>query len=279
LFQDPEPHIGAAVSASLVEGYLTEPISIDLVKEIVLLGDPSGWLATDHDDDGLLDHAELGSGADPSDRDSDDDGLLDGAEPSPESDTDADGAIDVLDADADNDGLPDGLEFGVTTADPDTDLARGLFRADQDPASTTDPLAPDTDGGGAPDGAEDVNANGLIDGSETDPRNPADDPTCALTVTPEVAIEAGRLLRVGKSVNDIALSWGPDPVDPCLLYRVYVANDFDHASGAVAFGLLAVTGATDHLHIGAANDTLLHRYLIVGTTLHTGEGPWGHFGR
>jgi hypothetical protein len=279
LFQDPEPHIGAAVSASLVESYLTAPISIDLVKEIVLLGDPSGWVATDKDDDGLLDHAEIGSGANSADRDSDDDGLLDGSEPAPDNDTDADGTVNVLDTDADNDGLADGLESGVTTADVDTDLARGFFRADQDPASMTDPLAPDTDGGGAPDGAEDVNTNGIVDGSETDPQNPLDDPACSLTATPEIGAGSGQLLRIGKSADDITLDWGADPVDPCMLYRVYVADDFDDASGALAFGLRSVTGATDHVHTGAANDGLLHRYLIVGATLHAGEGPWGHFGR
>ena len=100
-----------------------------------------------------------------------------------------------------------------------------------------------------------------------------------MTATPEIAVEAGRLLRVGKSYGDITLSWGPDPVDPCMLYRIYVADDFDDASGAAAFSLRAVTGGTDHAHAGAANDGLLHRYLIVGATLQAGEGPWGHFGR
>jgi hypothetical protein len=185
----------------------------------------------------------------------------------------------VLDADADNDGLPDGLETGVTAADPDTDLARGFFRSDQDPASTTDPLDADTDGGGAPDGVEDVNANGTVDGSESDPQDPADDPTCALMATPEVAGAPGQFLLVGRAGDDITLSWGPDPVDPCMLYRVYVADDFDHPSADAAFTLRAVTGGASYLHTGAATDGLLHRYLIVGATLHAGEGPWGHFGR
>jgi len=280
LFQESEPHIGTAVNSSLVESYLTAPISIDLVKEIVLLGDPSGWLATDRDDDGLLDHAELSSGADPVDRDSDDDGLIDGAELDPAGDADADGAVNVLDSDADNDGLADGLESGVAAADADTDLARGYFSPDLDPVSMTDPLAPDTDGGGAPDGAEDVNANGVVDASETDPQNPADDATCLLAPTPEIAAGPGELLIVGKSTDDVTLEWGlPAPADPCMLYRIYVADDFDHAAGAPPFVLQAITGATDHVHAGAAGDGLLHRYLVVGATLDAGEGPWGHFGR
>ena len=280
LFLDPEPHIGTAVSTSLVESYLTAPISIDLVKEIVLLGDPAGWVATDRDDDGLLDHADLASGADPGDRDSDDDGLLDGAEPAPAGDADADGHVNVLDADADNDGLADGLESGVATADADTDLTRGYFRPDGDPASTTDPLDPDTDGGGVPDGAEDLNSNGIVDGSETDPQNPADDATCFVTAPPEIAASPGERLLVGKSADDITLDWGPPAAaDPCMLYRIYVADDFDEVAGANAFDLRAVSGATDYVHAAAAGDGLLHRYLVVGATLGAGEGPWGHFGR
>ena len=80
-----------------------------------------------------------------------------------------------------------------------------------------------------------MNGNGVVDGPETDPRNPADDPACSMTARAEIGDGPGRFLHVGKSDDDVTLTWGPDPVDPCMLYRIYVADDFDHASGAAAF--------------------------------------------
>ncbi|MCA9540403.1 MAG: OmpA family protein, partial [Myxococcales bacterium] len=126
----------------------------------------------DRDHDGLSDAAELALGLDPGDADSDDDGLLDGEEPSPGADADGDGLINALDPDSDDDRLPDGLEAGVSERPAASDPA--VFRADEDPSTTTDPLARDTDGGGAADGAEDANRNGRVDPGETDP-NLADD--------------------------------------------------------------------------------------------------------
>ncbi len=126
----------------------------------------------DDDNDALLDSEEAALGSDPLDGDSDDDGLLDGAEVEPGRDSDFDGYVNVLDPDADNDGLGDGLEAGVTAVTGDTDTAQGLFRADADPFTQTDPTNPDTDGDGAYDGYEDRNANGRVDPGETDPLVP-----------------------------------------------------------------------------------------------------------
>jgi uncharacterized repeat protein (TIGR01451 family) len=130
---------------------------------------------TDGDGDGLGDAEELALGTNPNDADSDDDGVLDGAEPNFGADGDHDGAINALDPDSDNDGLFDGTERGVTTAHADTDVGRGRFIADADPASLTNMLIVDTDRGGVADGAEDTDKDGLVDASERDPRVAADD--------------------------------------------------------------------------------------------------------
>ncbi len=155
----------------------------------------------DSDNDGLSDGFEIGFDGQqdsgdtfPLDADSDDDGLSDGAEV-----LGVDGLVnsgddsDPLNADTDNDGLSDGLELGVDSpiaaGNSDlagipftaTDPASPNFTADQDPASTTNPLLADTDGDGLIDGAEDANGDGATvnvvggtgtDGNgETDPNN------------------------------------------------------------------------------------------------------------
>ena len=72
VFEDHVSHVGAAITSALVETFLTSPAGIDLVKEMILLGDPAGWLALDADADGLFDHAEIEAGLLPGDGDSDD---------------------------------------------------------------------------------------------------------------------------------------------------------------------------------------------------------------
>lgn len=131
----------------------------------------------DSDEDGLSDAEEIASGSLPNDADSDDDGVIDGDEPAWDSDSDRDGLINVLDPDSDDDGLTDGVELGVTSEglSDDTRRGRGLFVADQDPSTTTDPLNPDSDGGGVADGQEDLNQNGRVDLGERDPLRAGDD--------------------------------------------------------------------------------------------------------
>jgi clumping factor A len=131
---------------------------------------------TDHDGDGLSDDAETMLGTDPEDADSDNDGVLDGAEPNPGDDSDGDGLINALDPDSDNDGLFDGTELGLGCDDPATDKAAKTCVPDGDNGTTrTSPLIADTDHGGVSDGDEDLNHNGVVDGGETDPNDPADD--------------------------------------------------------------------------------------------------------
>ena len=142
------------------------------VQEASLGTDPS---LADSDGDGLNDGEEAIAGTDPLDADSDDDGVFDGAEPSWDQDSDGDGQINALDADSDNDGLFDGTEIGLESAGEDTDLDQGLFVADADPNTTTDPLNSDSDGAGESDGQEDVNQNGRVDEDEKDPNDPSDD--------------------------------------------------------------------------------------------------------
>jgi uncharacterized protein (TIGR03382 family) len=129
--------------------------------------------AVDTDNDGLNDADEAVAGTDPNDNDTDDDGIQDGADGI--IDTDGDGTINALDPDSDNDGLLDGTEAGVTaaTAPSGTNRSSPNFRADADPATTTDPRKADTDGDTLLDGSEDANHNGRIDEGETDP-NKAD---------------------------------------------------------------------------------------------------------
>jgi hypothetical protein len=129
----------------------------------------------DSDGDGLTDAEELLLGTDPKDADSDDDGVLDGAEPNPSQDSDGDGLINPLDPDSDNDGILDGTELGITSASKDTDVTRGHFLADADPKTQTSALVWDTDRGSVSDGSEDINRNGRLDASETNPLDPKDD--------------------------------------------------------------------------------------------------------
>jgi hypothetical protein len=68
--------------------------------------------------------------------------VLDGEEPNPTLDTDGDGLINALDPDSDGDGLFDGTELGLTTAGADTDVTRGNFVPDADPATTHQPGGP-----------------------------------------------------------------------------------------------------------------------------------------
>ncbi|MBM4370106.1 MAG: OmpA family protein, partial [Deltaproteobacteria bacterium] len=139
----------------------------------------------DTDADGLGDLPEVQGPTDPLDADSDDDGLADGLE-TPEGgepDGDDDGLVDALDPDADDDGLWDGTERGTTAPlEPatvtivvggqeivygiaGTDLARGVFQPDAEPATLTDHRAPDSDGDGADDGAEDPDHDGAAEAS------------------------------------------------------------------------------------------------------------------
>ena len=120
----------------------------------------------DTDGDGVSDGDELDNGTDPEDDDSDDDGVSDGHER----------ALGTFpnNADTDGDGIPDGVEIGLTEPEGNnTDSS--VFVPDADPSTTTDPLRKDSDGGGLEDGEEDVNLNGAIDGTETDPNDPTDD--------------------------------------------------------------------------------------------------------
>ncbi|MEE2644374.1 MAG: hypothetical protein VYD19_05525, partial [Myxococcota bacterium] len=127
----------------------------------------------DSDRDLSPDGEELERGSDPTDPDSDDDGLLDGEEP--RGDADGDGLENSIDDDADGDGLADGTEAGVTEPPEGCDLSRGVFQADLDPSTETDPYGADSDGGGRTDGEEDLNQNGRLDPGEGDPLDPNDD--------------------------------------------------------------------------------------------------------
>lgn len=109
------------------------------------------------------------------DGDTDDDGLSDGTEDANGNGAVGTGESDPNDHDTDGDLIFDGTERGVVTPLADTDPNAMRFRADDDPATVTDPVNPDTDGGGTTDGDEDVDRNGRVDAGERDPLNPLDD--------------------------------------------------------------------------------------------------------
>lgn len=109
----------------------------------------------------------------------------------PDLDDDGDGIPNFLDTDSDNDLLLDEIEDsngnGITdtgetnylNSDTDGDfISDGTEDANHDghydPGVETDPLNEDTDNDGYNDGVEDSNQNGMVDGSESDPRNPCD---------------------------------------------------------------------------------------------------------
>jgi cysteine-rich repeat protein len=171
---------------------------------------PTNPANADTDGDGLADGVEVGvtvplpdtnaalfradgdptTTSDPNDDDIDDDGLLDGTE-----DADRDGRRDanetgIRNPDTDADGILDGTEFGLALPQG-SDTLLASFRADLDPASTTDPLVVDTDAGGIPDGVEDANRNGRVDVGEKDPTNPTDDDSDGDGVTDADEIAAG----------------------------------------------------------------------------------------
>ena len=160
-------------------------------------------LSADSDEDGLGDGLEDRNQngqvdpreTDPRSADSDQDGLEDGVEDSnqngrvdvgetdtlnPDSDNDTipdgvedidrdgerdDGEMDPLDQDSDADGIPDGLEDRNRNGRYDPP-GQG-----EELTGETDPLDDDTDGDGLIDGLdEDLNGNGQVDQSETNPR-------------------------------------------------------------------------------------------------------------
>lgn len=150
--------------------------------------------ASDTDGDGIPDGIEVGvpwldadptTTTDPLHADTDRGGLSDGAE-----DADQNGRVDPgesdpndpLDApfepDSDGDGVPDAFEqlSGTDPFDPDSDgdgIPDGIDGyADTDGDGLIDALDPDSDDDGIPDGLEDLNANGLLDPGETDPKRP-----------------------------------------------------------------------------------------------------------
>jgi hypothetical protein len=192
----------------------------------------------DSDRDGLKDGEEVRAGLSPLDEDSDDDGVRDGAEGQscrncadarPTDDADGDLAINALDADADGDGLFDGTELGIREplggggAAPfaylGTDLAAGHFRADDDPATATDPNLRDTDGDRLDDGVEDADRDGRLDSGESDPTDP-EDPGIACAGPADcpagLTCGAGGLCRVGSGDAGLTCSPLPEAVECCM---------------------------------------------------------------
>jgi hypothetical protein len=153
-----ELHLSSATGASFTNFYATA----------VIIDDDSD---IDTDNDGLNDALEDITCTDPNDADTDDDGILDGWEDSNSNGMVDTGETDPCNIDTDGDGIQDGTELTYNSDNIGSDTDTGIFQPDLDPETTTDPLNPDTDNDGWDDGEEDINCNGLIDTSETDPND------------------------------------------------------------------------------------------------------------
>jgi cysteine-rich repeat protein len=149
-------------------------------------------LVPDTDGDGLLDPEEvLVTGTDGADADTDDDGLTDFEEVRGAGPLAAWGRTNPFVADTDEDGLLDGQEVGRVLADLGPDTDRGLFRADGDPTTASDPTDDDSDNDGLLDGNEDADADGRRDITETDPLS-RDTDSDGLTDGLELGLTAGQ---------------------------------------------------------------------------------------
>ena len=158
----------------------TDPLNPDTDGDGILDGTERGITEPETEDTDLLAgnfvaDSDPSTTTDPADADSDDDGILDGNE-----DKNHDGFIDSSagetnpgNPDTDGDGIYDGTEIGLTEPqNPEaTDLTKGVFIADADPSTVTDPTNSDSDSDGTPDGKEDMNGDGAFDPNlgETDP--------------------------------------------------------------------------------------------------------------
>ncbi|HEY3176050.1 MAG TPA: C25 family cysteine peptidase [Candidatus Polarisedimenticolia bacterium] len=267
IFMDHMTTLGPTTIAALLDAVNLFGISTENLKGMIFFGDPATRLALDSDLDGLLDYREMALGSSVTDADTDDDGLSDGAEvvtlgTSPTS------------PDSDGDLVFDGTELGVTSPLPATDPNSGFFVPDADPATTTNPIAADTDGGGASDGFEDADRNGRIDPGETNPNNPADDPTC-----PGPVVEVDNLV-VTRSGDDIVLTWDPASSVPCAMYRVLAAPDAPYPKSSLTpFTLVFDTGSPTFTHVGAAASATHYDYLVRIVHPQLGEGPLGAYGQ
>lgn len=267
IFMDHMTTLGPTVVAAMVDAINIFGISSENIRVMHFFGDPATRLALDSDLDGLTDYREMALGTGPADGDTDDDGLSDGAEVMVQN-------TNPLSPDSDGDFLFDGTERGVTAPVTGTNVGAGFFVADADPTTTTDPNDFDTDNGTAADGFEDLNHNGKIDPGETNPNNPADDPSCSGPLTGVTN------LIVTRSGNDIVLSWDPAVTTPCVVYRVYAApNRGLPKSSFGPFVYLRDVASPGFVHVGAAADANTYDYLVRVLHPQLGLGPLGAYGQ
>ncbi|WP_020560198.1 GEVED domain-containing protein [Thiofilum flexile] len=230
----------------VVDSGETNPLNVDTDGDGISDG------VEDANKNGMVDSGETN----PLDADSDDDGLSDGTEDANQNGVVDSGETNPLDADSDNDGLQDGTELGVITliAGGSTPVIyagtnAAVFIPDSDPTTTTNPLNPDTDGGGVCDGSlgvsgicqagEDANNNGVVDISETDPNQMADDPlTAALKIRLKVLLQGPYDSSTGLMRDDLrAKGFLP-------LQQPYTSTLYGYTgTETTTTTLLAVTGA------------------------------------
>lgn len=175
-------------------------------------------LNPDTDFDGLSDGVEdsskdgnydAGIESDPNDKDTDDDGIIDGTE---ENGFDIPGigfvTTSAINHDSDGDGIFDGTEAGYTNSmiGSDTNVSRGFFVPDADPATKTNASDDDTDDDGLLDGTEDENKDGMTNiNDESDP-NDHDSDDDDLTD----GMESGLDTPEGSDTDTSSPHWKPD---------------------------------------------------------------------
>ncbi len=173
----------------------------------------------DTDGDGIADdEATFGTSKDNDDTDGDD--LLDGDEVNIHS-------TNPFVADTDGDSLNDGLEAGIGTNPLVADTDGDGLTDDIEIILGTDPLDSDTDADGSSDGAEDLNANGIVDDGETDPLDPNSSPSKASLIagTETLNVLYAGEISAAESNEDICA------IDGCVM-TIFVT-----ASQAIAAGL------------------------------------------
>ena len=106
-----------------------------------------------------------------------------------------------------------------------------------------------------------LDGDGLVDASERDPLDAADD-AAACSPAPPAEVTS---LRVARAGADVALSWAADP-DPCVTSTLEISD-----------ALPAFTAAASGLRSGAFRDAAtsgaLRAYRVRATSWLSGDGP------
>lgn len=138
-----------------------------------------------------------------------------------------------LNADTDGDGLNDDVEDSLGTRLTDSDTDDDGLTDNEEGTVGTDPLIADTDGDGSSDGAEDLNANGIVDEGETDPLDPNSSPSKASLIagTETLNVLYAGEISAAESNDDVCA------VDGCVM-TIFVTASQAAAAGINPFDIV-----------------------------------------